>query len=101
MKKAILVAGLCVGAVACGGGLTKEAASQQVEQLITLYKENRPKFVVQKQEIVQAGSCDRAVKLREAIGEKAAAAAMSPENSETITLVKMELEQAEKDCLAK
>ena len=31
-------------------------AKQQVQQLITLYEQNKPKFVVQKQEIVQSAS---------------------------------------------
>jgi hypothetical protein len=86
---------------ACSGGLTKEAAAKEVDQLVTLYTEARPKFVVQKQEIEQASDCDRATKLRAAIDDKARAAAMSPEGTETITAVQMELSQAEKTCLAK
>jgi hypothetical protein len=98
MRRAIGVAGLVM--LACGG-MTREQAGREVDQLMVLYKENRPKFVVQKQEIEQAGSCDRAQMLRAAIDEKARAAAMSPADTETITLVQMELTQAEKNCLAR
>ncbi len=101
MRLRLVCALALAAAAACGGGMTKEAADQQVDQLITLYQENRPKFVVQKQEIVQADDCDRAEKLRASIDEKAKAAAMSPENTQVVTAVQMELQQAEKDCKAK
>ncbi len=102
MLKGIVVAALAVGMFACGGSkLSKDAARQQVDQLIALYEQNRPKFVMQKQEIEQDKSCDRATALRQAIDDKAREAAMSPTNTDTITLVKMELKQAEKTCRAK
>jgi hypothetical protein len=101
MRKIALVL-VVVGAAACGGSkMSKGEAQAQLDQLTTLYQENRPKFVSQKQEIVQADSCDRASALREAADDKAKAAAMSPENTDTITAVQMEMAQAEKDCLAK
>jgi hypothetical protein len=90
-----------VVAAACSGGMTKEQAAREVDQMIALYTDNRPKFVVQKEEMVKAGDCTRAEMLKAAIDDKARTAAMSPENTETITLVQMELAQAEKDCRAK
>jgi hypothetical protein len=99
---AVLLVSGAMGAISCGGNkLSKDAARQQLEQLLVLYKENKPKFVAQKQEMEQDKSCDRATAVREAMDEKAAAAAMSPDKDETITMVKMELEQAEKTCKAK
>src|SRR5690348_15174122 len=95
------VLSVALALAACGGGMTKDQAARELDQLVTLFQENRPKFVVQKQEIEQASSCDRATKLREAVDERAKAAAMTPENTETITMVQMELTQAEKACLAK
>lgn len=93
---------IAAGFFGCGGPkLSKDAARQQLEQLMTLYQENRPKFVVQKQEIAQDADCSRATALREAADEKARAAAMSPENTQAVTMVQMELQQAEKACLAK
>lgn len=99
MLRSILV--VVLGAVACGGGMTAEQATREVDQLVALFKENRPKFVVQKQELEQASDCDRARKLRAAMDDKARAAAMSPEDTQVITMVQMELSQAEKNCLAK
>ncbi len=92
-----------LAAVALGacGGMSREAARREVQQLRTLYQENRPKFVVQKQEMIQAGSCGRAAALTAAADELVREAAMSPTKDDTMTLVKMELDQAEKECRAK
>ncbi len=102
MKK-ILVLAVCIGAfAACSSTkMSPDQAKAQVQQLMALYKENKPKFVVQKQEIQQADDCGRATALREAIDAIAAEAAMSPEDTESITMVQMELQQAEKGCLEK
>src|SRR4051812_40488874 len=99
MMRKIMLVGLLLSA--CGGGMTKEQAGREVDQMLALYKDNRPKFVVQKQEIEQASDCDRASQLKQAIDEKAQAAAMSPDSTDTITAVQMELTQAEKTCRAK
>jgi len=72
-------------------------AKAEVQKLMALYTDARPKFVVQKQSIIQ-GDCGRATKLRKAIDGMAADAAMSTANTETVTLVQMELQQAEKAC---
>jgi hypothetical protein len=101
MHKLLALASCLVLFAGCAAAMTPAQAKSQVQQLITLYEENKPKFVVQKQEIQQAGSCDRATALRTAIDEMAAEAAMSPEPTETITMVQMELQQAEKACLDK
>lgn len=98
MSKIFVVAALACGAISCGG-MSREAARQQVDQLMVLYQENRPKFVLQKQEIER--DCGRATALREAVQEKDREQALSPEKNETLTLVKMELEQAEKTCLSR
>ncbi|MFC1610652.1 hypothetical protein ACFL6C_06825 [Myxococcota bacterium] len=81
--------------------LSPAEAEAQVKQLMTLYDQNKPKFVLQKQELEQAGDCGRATSLRHAIDKMASKAAMSPEDTEMITLVQMELQQAEKTCLDK
>ena len=93
------------GSVACGGAqrpaLSEDQAMKEVEQLMVLHQEARAKFVVQKEQLIKAEDCTRATMLREAIDKKAAEAAMSPENTKHITLVQMELKEAEKNCLEK
>ena len=92
----------CIGGLsACGGTKAARSPAEEVKQLINLYENARPKFVVQKQKMVQASSCSRATRLRQAIDSMAEDAAMSAANTDTITVVQMELQQAEKDCLAK
>ena len=97
---ALAIAGVAAG-LGCGGGAAKKDPMAELKQLIVLYESARPKFVVQKQEMIQADSCDRATSVRQAADQLAADAAMSTENSETITKVQMEMQQAEKECLAK
>ena len=95
---------VCAGwIIGCGGSQkppTKDPA-KEIQQLIKLYQEAKPKFVVQKQKMVQAEDCSRATRLRKEIDKLAEEAAMSTEDTEVITKVQMELQQAEKDCLAK
>lgn len=100
---AFVIGAFTISIVACGGSQkpSPQDPKAEVQQLIRLYEEARPKFVVQKEEMIKADDCDRATRLRTAIDEMAAEAAMSPENSDTITKVQMELQQAERDCLAK
>ena len=100
MWRGMVIVALLSGTVACGG-MSKDEARRQVDQMLVLYKENRPKFVLQKRELETASSCSRATALRQAADDKIQAAAMSPDKDETTTLVKMELDQAEKTCLAK
>ena len=100
MWRGMLMAAVTMAATACGG-ISKQEASRQVDQLVVLYQENRPQFVVQKQQLEQASSCSRTSALREAVDDKVRATAMSPDQNETVKLVKMELEQAEKTCRAK
>ena len=105
MKK-LVAAALCLGAVgimACGGGQkppTKDPALE-VQQLMTLFDEARPKFVAQKQAMIADEDCSRATRLRTAIDKMAADAAMTTEKNETLTMVQMELQQAETGCLEK
>ena len=103
MKKLFVVFAVASGLLACGGQQrpgVPDDPKKEVEMLMTLYKENRPKFVIQKQEMVQ-GDCDRAERVKKAADEMVAAEAMSPTKNETLTIVQMELTQAEKDCHAK
>jgi hypothetical protein len=86
---------------ACGGTQKpKMDPKKELEQLMVLYQENRPKFVIQKQEMID-GECDRATRVRQAADEMVAEQAMNPAKNETLTLVHMELQQAEKACLEK
>ncbi len=78
--------------------LTPDAARTQVQQLMVLFQENKPKFVIQKQELEQASDCGRATSLREAVDGLVQEQALSPEKNETLTMVQMELTQAEKTC---
>ncbi len=96
MWRGLLISGLVAGAMGCGG-MTKQEARKQVGQLVVLYQEDRNKFVLQKQELEQ-GNCTRAVMLRQAANDQIREQAMSPASNETLTLVQMELAQAEKTC---
>ncbi len=101
MRRLVVVSLVLMTIVACAGGLSESEARQQVSQLITLYQQNRAKFVEQKQQIVQDSSCARATALRGAADKLVREAAMSPDDTTQLTMVQMELAQAEKDCLAK
>ncbi len=87
--------------VACGGQQrpgVPDDPKKELEMLMVLYKENRPKFVVQKEDMIK-GDCDRATRVRQAADDMVAEQSMMPEKNETLTLVQMELQQAEKACL--
>ena len=103
MKTTLIALGtVAMLAAACGGTrATAKDPAAELRQLTVLYQQARAKFVVQKQEMIQAEDCDRATRLRQAADDAAAEAAMSPENTQTVTLMQMELQQAEKECLAK
>ncbi len=96
MSKILVVAGLVLGTIGCGGGLSKQEAGRQLDQMMVLYQENRIKFVAQKQELEK--DCGRATSLRQAADDRTKAEAMSPQKNETLTLVSMELKQAENTC---
>ncbi len=96
MFRMLVVAGLVLGALGCGGGLSKQEAARQLDQMMVLYQENRIKFVAQKQELEK--DCGRASALRQAASDRTSQEAMSPQKNETLTLVSMELQQAEKTC---
>jgi hypothetical protein len=110
MKK-VLASVWCVGCLigatalsACGGQqkpATQTDPNEELKQLIALYNDARPKFVVQKEQMIKDTDCSRATRLREAIDKMAADAAMSTADTGGITAVQMELQQAEKECLAK
>ncbi len=106
MKKllALSICVVCAGwVIGCGGKQSPPAKDpdQEIQQLIKLYNEARPKFVVQKQIMIQDEDCSGATRLREAMDKIADEAAMSTEPAETIIKMQMEMKQAEKDCLAK
>jgi len=96
MLRVLMVAGLVLGALGCGGGLTKQEAARQLDQMLVLYQENRIKFVAQKQELEK--DCGRATALNQAAADRTRQESMSPQKNETLTLVSMELQQAEKTC---
>ena len=73
----------------------------ELKQLITLYEQDRPKFVVQKQNIIQESGCGRANRLRAAADTLASEAAMQPGDSSTIVKIQMEMQQAQKECEAR
>jgi hypothetical protein len=102
MKKIVALA-LCFGGLyGCSStALAPDAAREQVKQLMVLFQENKPKFVLQKQELEQASDCGRATSLREAIDALVTEQALSPEKNETLTMVQMELSQAEKTCTSR
>lgn len=105
-KKLVLTAlvfGTAAACAACSGpkAMGPDAARKHVEQLMVLYKEARTKFVIQKQEIIQADSCDRGTALKDAVVKMEEEANMSPQPSEDITKLRMELVEAEKLCLEK
>ena len=103
MKKALAL-GFAVSMICGCGGSTKlapDVARQQVSQLSTLYKENREKFILQKQELEQAKDCGRSESLVKAAEDMIKDAAMNPESNDTLTVVKMELDQADKTCRSK
>lgn len=105
MKK-LVAAALCVGTVgimACGGGQKPPTKDPMVEvqQLMTLFDEARTKFVAQKQSMIADEDCSRATRMRTAIDKIAADLAMTTEKNETVTMVQMELQQAETACLEK
>lgn len=103
MKKALALGFALTIICGCGGStkLAPDVARQQVSQLTTLYKENREKFILQKQELEQARDCGRSESLVVAADELIKEAAMSPESNDTLTVVKMELDQADKTCRSK
>jgi hypothetical protein len=84
----------------CASAPIKDPAVE-VKKLIVLYEKSRPKFVVQKQKIIQDSSCERATRLRKVIDQMVEDAEMEVGNTITITKVQMELRQAEQGCLDK
>ncbi len=103
MKMVVVAVFFTFAVASCGGpkGMSPDEAKKQLQQLMVLYKENKPKFVIQKQQMQQAEDCSRSTALRVAIDKMAEEAAMSPEKTEGITAMQMELTQAEKACLEK
>lgn len=99
---AMMVVVLGLGLSSCGGqqrpALTEDQAKQEVQQLLVLYKEARAKFVLQKQKLEQANDCGRATALKQAAKRWEDQANMQPGDTQDITNLRMELEQAEQNC---
>ena len=72
----------------------------ELDKLLVLYEKNKPKFVIQKQKMVQASNCKRATRLHNEAKSRVKAAELSPEDNGGLIAVQRELAQAEKDCLA-
>jgi hypothetical protein len=89
----------------CGGSQkpanNEDQARKEMEQLIVLYKEDRPKFVVQLQQMEQEKGCARVTKMLKEINKMKEEADMKPGNSQDITIVQMEITEANKKCQAK
>ncbi len=103
MWRGLVTAGLIAGAAACASApaMPREEAQRQLDQMLVLFQENRPKFVLQKQEIQQEKACTRAKGLRQAADDRVKAESMSPTRNENLTMVQMELVQAERACLSR
>ena len=88
---------------ACAGAPPRATpeSRDEAQQLITLFKENRTKFVEQKQSLASGADCGHATQLRVAIDELAHEAGMNPENTDDVKKVQMELHEAEKTCQSK
>lgn len=94
---------LSLGAVACATSksMSPDEARHQVEQLMTLYREDRTKFTLQKQHLQELKDCSEATSLRDAAKKWNDEANTQPGNSEDNFKLYSELEQAEKTCRAK
>ena len=96
MKTAFILVGLVLGLIT--GCASSPDPKPGLDQLLVLYKENRPKFVIQKIKMIQASSCRRAATLHREAKARVKAAEMSPENNDVLIAVQRELDQAEKEC---
>ena len=94
---------LTFGSVGCATskGMSPEAARQQVEQLMTLYRDDRTKFTLQKQHLQELKDCSEATSLRDAAKKWNDEANMQAGDSSDNFKLYSELDQAEKTCRAK
>jgi hypothetical protein len=82
-------------------GMGADEARTQVQQLMTLYKDDRAKFVIQKQKLQQADSCADATALAQAAKKWEDEANMQPGDTMEVSQLHRELDEAEKVCRAK
>ncbi len=106
MKRTIVLVGLVFGFLAgCASAPDsrpkKADRETELDQLMVLYKESRTKFVIQKQQMIQASSCKRVIGLHQVAKVRAKDAEMSPDSNVALIAVVRELAQAEKECRKK
>ena len=99
--RGLVLCGLLLSGCAHKALLTEDEARQQVDQLLTLHDEARAKYVLQLQSLEQDKDCERATLLRKAAKQELDEANMRPGDTRSLTVVQMELAQAEKKCLKK
>jgi hypothetical protein len=90
-------------AAGCAGSksMAPDEARAQVQRLMTLYKEDRTKFVIQKQKLQQADSCADATALAQAAKNLEDEANMQPGDTMEVSQLHRELDEAEKVCRAR
>ncbi|MCK5690298.1 hypothetical protein KAI87_13560 [Myxococcota bacterium] len=106
MKKLIsLVLALVVtGLLTTGCASTRlepKVAEDTVQKMLVLYKENKSKYIMQKQELQKMEDCGKITSLREAIDKMVKDASLDPEDTTHLTIMQMEMKQAEEVCLKK
>ncbi len=103
MWRGLVATGLLAISTGCASApmFPREQAQLELDQMVALFQENRPKFVLQKQALQDERGCTRAKALRAAADDRIKAKALSPERNEALTMVQMELVQAEKACLSR
>jgi hypothetical protein len=92
----LLLCGACAHQV-----MSEEQARSQVTNLMQLHNEAQAKYVLQLQELQQDKPCHRASYLREVATKMLKEANMRPGDTRSLTVVHMELTQAEKKCLGR
>lgn len=100
LSAVVLILGLIVGC-ASSPEPPKISPATELDQLVVLYKQSRPKFVIQKQKMIQANTCNRATRLHNEAKSRIKAAEMSPETNNALIAVQRELAQAENECRKK
>ena len=95
-------AAICLsGLVGCAHSMSPQDARTQVESLMTLYKDDRTKFVIQKQKLQQASDCSAADALAEAAKKWEDEANMKPGDTMEVSQLSRELAEADKVCRSK
>lgn len=97
----LLYAGGILAACASTSAMSATEARRQVEQLMTLYREDRAKFVLQKQHLQESKECSDVSALRDAAKQWNDEVNMQPGDSSDNFKLYSELDQTEKACREK